>query len=113
MPSQYAVLAPGRKGLIICFLQLLIFHQNRVQLVQPLCGNGSFCRLERPLVRELEPAKSCADKKPIGAEMRASIFLFFGDLSKSLPFVFLVLHCDLIPEFGDLISRVCGQMKTE
>ena len=34
-------------------------------------------------------------------------------LSKSLPFVFLMLRRDLIPEFGDLISGVCGQVKSE
>jgi hypothetical protein len=40
--------------------------------------------------------------------MLASIFVFFGDLSKLLLFVFLMLQRGLIPEFGDLISGVCG-----
>jgi hypothetical protein len=34
-------------------------------------------------------------------------------LSKSLLSVFLMLQGVLIPEFGDLILRVCLQMKTE
>jgi hypothetical protein len=28
------VVAPGRKGLMVCFLQLLLFEQNRAEIVR-------------------------------------------------------------------------------
>jgi hypothetical protein len=33
------VLAPGRKGLMVCFLQLLLFEQNRVEIVKSVREN--------------------------------------------------------------------------
>jgi hypothetical protein len=39
-------------------------------------------------------------------KLSPNVFVFFGDLSCSLRFVFLVLQLVLILQFGDLISRV-------
>ena len=38
------VVAPGRKGLMVCFLQLLLLEQNRVEIVKSVREN---CRIPR------------------------------------------------------------------
>ena len=52
--SLCAVVAPGRKGLMFCFLLLLLFDQNRVAVVQPLCKSASFLGFEWATIRKSE-----------------------------------------------------------
>jgi hypothetical protein len=49
----------------------------------------------------------------VGQNFCNRVFEIFGDLRTSLRFVFCLLHGVLIPEFGDLILRVCSWLKTQ
>jgi hypothetical protein len=54
LKSLCAVVAPGRKGLMFCFLLLLLFDQNRVEVVQPLWKSASFLGFEWATIRKSE-----------------------------------------------------------
>jgi hypothetical protein len=52
--SLCAILVPVREGLIFCFLLLLFFDQNRLEVVQPRRKSASFLGLEWPTIRKSE-----------------------------------------------------------
>jgi hypothetical protein len=86
--SQYAVLAPGRKGLIILFSATSTFRPEPGRSGTSTLRKRLVFSHRAPTFPELEPAKFRADKKLIGAENARKRFSGFWRFEQVSPVCF-------------------------